>query len=775
MKRTRAFVILALALLLGSPAAALAVDLGDGRVHLRAEAWDVRTGPAAPPDAARLAPGAWVVVFEGPQGRESADALQAAGGRVLGFVPSNAWLVWGDAGEARRMAEAPGAIRVEPYRAAWKLSPELDRDGARAGGPGRYFVEIWPGESPAAAAVRVREAGADVLQVHEEPGIRRIVVRARADALPRIAAIPAVQWIEDLPRPTLRNDTVRWVIQSDNAATQAVPLHDHGLFGEGEILGHIDEPPHMSSCYFLDPVDNTPGPDHRKIVGRRQVNPPPTGNHGTHTAGTAAGEHFDPAFPQFRGMAPKARLSSSSYYDLHGATGDTVASNLATFFALAHDDGARIHTNSWGDDTQFGYTAWCVDIDTFSRQYEEDLVVFSATNLSTLRTPENAKNCLAVGATLKPPSEDLRSSGGTGPTSDGRRKPEVYAPGRDTRSALVGECATGFSTGTSMAAPAVAGGAALVREYFRRGFHPTGTPWPTNARIPTGALLKAVVINSAVDMTGEPGYPSNVEGWGRILLDDALYFPGDARRLWLRDVRHAQGLGTGEQDVWRFEVTSSAEPLKVTLAFMDQPAAPGAGLAPVNDLDLELQGPGGLFRGNVIDALTGQSLAGGSPDALNDVERVLLAAPAPGEYTVRVRGASVPLGPQGYAVVANGALSPRDFVTAPAPPDDHAAVGPAARDAVAPAPAPDRLVPNPFRTSTTMHFTLGEAGPVDVAVYDLSGRRVRELVARPLEAGEQRVTWDGRDDAGARVGAGIYFVRLRTAGGERIVKTALLR
>ncbi len=775
MKRTSAFVALGLALQLALAPVTVATDLGDRLVHLRVETWDAAAGPGVPPDEARLAPGAWVVVLEGPQGSGTADALEAAGGRVLGYVPSNAWLVWGDAEDARRMGQAAGVLRVEPYRAAWKISPEIAPPGARAEAAARYFVEIWPGESPAAAADRVRAAGAEVLQVVDGFGLRRLVVRADRAALPRIAAIPAVQWIEDLPRPTLRNDTVRWVIQSDNAATMAVPLYDRGLLGDGEIIGHIDEPPYLPSCYFRDDTDNTPGPLHRKVVALRRVNPPSTGAHGTHTAGTAAGENVDPGFPQHRGMAPKARLSCSSYYDLHGATGDTVASNLAEFFALAHADGARIHTNSWGDDTRFDYTAWCVDIDTFSRQHEDDLVVFSATNLATLRTPENAKNCLAVGATLRPPSQGVRSSGGTGPTADGRRKPEVYAPGRDTRSALVGECATGASTGTSMAAPAVAGGAALVREYFRRGFHPTGSPWPAHERIPTGALLKAVVINSAVDMTGEVGYPSNVEGWGRILLDDALYFPGDARRLWLRDVRHAQGLGTGQQDVWRFEVASSAQPLKVTLVFVDQPAAPGAGLTPVNDLDLEVQGPGGLYRGNVIDTLTGQSLTGGSPDALNDVERVLLAAPPPGEYTVRVRGASVPLGPQGYAVVANGALSPRDFVTAPAPDDDHAGAAPAARAAVTAPLVLDRPVPNPFRTSTTVRFALPEAGPVDVAVYDLAGRRVRALVAASLDAGEQRITWDGRDDAGARVSAGIYFVRLSAAGGERLVKTALLR
>ena len=772
MKRTRAFVGVALVLGLLAIGSAFAADLGDGIVHLRAGAYDVRTGPRPAPAAVPLAPGVWVVAFAGPADRAVADAVLARGGRLVGFVPSNAYLVWADAALARDLVGVPGILRVDPYRPGWKISPELDPVRLRAADEPLLFVEVWDGQSPRETAARVRSAGLEVVQTIEESGLHRLVVRAGPDAWPTLTAIPSVQWIEPIPHPTLRNDTVRWIIQSNNQATMAVPLYDHGLFGEGEIIGHIDEPLYMPSCYFVDELDNTPGPNHRKVVALRRVNLSGPGSHGTHTAGTAAGENVDPAFPQHRGMAPKARLSCSNYYDLHGVELDSTASNLATMFAAAHADGARIHTNSWGDDTRIEYTSWCVDIDAFSRQYEDDLVVFACTNLSTLKTPENAKNCLAVGATFSAPSQDQRASGGTGPTPDGRRKPEVFAPGAGTVSAALGVCATVSRTGTSMASPAVAGGAALVREYFRRGFYPTGSPWPANARIPTGALLKAVVINSAVDMAGVTGYPSNAEGWGRILLDDALYFSGDARGLRIRDVRHAQGLSTGEVDTWRFRVTGSGQPLKITMAFMDQPATLGAGVAPVNDLDLEVQGPSGLYRGNVIDALAGQSTTGGSPDPLNDVERVLLAAPAAGEWIVRVRGASVPLGPQGYAVVVNGALGTRDLVTHPEP---DPAVSQAARARPPGELRIDDVTPNPFRLSTTIRFQVPDASPVTVDVYDLQGRRVRELLARSLEAGEQRVTWDGRDDAGARVSAGVYFVRMRAGGAERIVKTALLR
>jgi hypothetical protein len=71
--------------------------------------------------------------------------------------------------------------------------------------------------------------------------------------------------------------------------------------------------------------------------------------------------------------------------------------------------------------------------------------------------------------------------------------------------------------------------------------------------------------------------------------------------------------------------------------------------------------------------------------------------------------------------------------------------------------------PNPFRADLEVAFTLGRAGAVSFAIYDVLGREVR-AVARgtTLEAGPQTLRWDGRDARGGEVGAGLYFVRLTT-------------
>ena len=58
-----------------------------------------------------------------------------------------------------------------------------------------------------------------------------------------------------------------------------------------------------------------------------------------------------------------------------------------------------------------------------------NLVLFAETNLSTLKNPENAKNCLAVAASGDAPNQEFHCDGAAGPTADGRRKPEIMGPG----------------------------------------------------------------------------------------------------------------------------------------------------------------------------------------------------------------------------------------------------------------------------------------------------------------------------------------------------------
>ncbi len=81
--------------------------------------------------------------------------------------------------------------------------------------------------------------------------------------------------------------------------------------------------------------------------------------------------------------------------------------------------------------------------------------------------------------------------------------------------------------------------------------------------------------------------------------------------------------------------------------------------------------------------------------------------------------------------------------------------------------------PNPFNPATAIRFELPSVGIATLKIYDLNGRLVRTLLAGPKSAGEHTLVWDGRDDAGFAVAAGVYLYRLEftAANGERLVQT----
>ena len=83
--------------------------------------------------------------------------------------------------------------------------------------------------------------------------------------------------------------------------------------------------------------------------------------------------------------------------------------------------------------------------------------------------------------------------------------------------------------------------------------------------------------------------------------------------------------------------------------------------------------------------------------------------------------------------------------------------------------------PNPFNPHVTIAFQMAEAGPARLAIYDLSGRRVADLVEGGLAAGEHEATWDGRDEAGESVASGIYLARLITRRGVDRQRLVLVR
>ena len=301
--------------------------------------------------------------------------------------------------------------------------------------------------------------------------------------------------------------------------------------------------------------------------------------------------------------------------------------NLTPILEQAYKQGARIHSNSWGDRQNTpsflptptaNYSAGARDVDAFVWSHPDMLLVFDTGNQATntpppassVPAPGCAKNTLQVGGTryigLHPIDDVVTPFSLVGPTRDGRIKPDLVAPsyvvaGDSDGDVTTHNCMTSQQSGTSWSAPSVAGAAALVRQYFTDGFYPTGAATQSNAFVPSAALLKAMLIAAARSVPNDWIYnsglvpakpaPSYEQGFGFPVLDDALYFPGDHARVRVADVPLAQGLAQGDTATLRLNVAAGT-PLKVVLVWTDPAGTPRLVSDPtpelVNDLDLRV-------------------------------------------------------------------------------------------------------------------------------------------------------------------------------------------
>ncbi|MEM7053632.1 MAG: S8 family serine peptidase [Pseudomonadota bacterium] len=345
-----------------------------------------------------------------------------------------------------------------------------------------------------------------------------------------------------------------------------------------------------------------------------------------------------------------------------------------------------MHNNSWGSgccDPFFGIFCLCDEplaydgdaplADEVTWEFPELLLAIAAGNdgsccgEDSIGNPAIAKNALTVGASQRGASaNNLASFSSQGPTRDRRIKPDVVAQGAGIVSAgSTGNpdnpsCEECVLSGTSMATPTAAGLAGLVRDYLAQGFYPSGMPNEAHAfDNPHAALIRAMVINSGVSMDGTgagTSPPNQQQGWGRVTLDNVLYFDGDTRELWLTENR--TGLVTDDVNEYTFSVAAD-EPLKLTLVWHDFPGAPNSDPNIVNLLRMEVETPGGqVFSQKLPSSGVPNPFWDASSndyDDRNTVHQYAVDVPAAGDYIVRVRALNVAMGSaQPYALVVTG-------------------------------------------------------------------------------------------------------------------------
>jgi Subtilase family len=640
----------------------------DHTISLAGYRFDPLTGGPSPTVSlgAETQPDHFVVQFKAPLTPGDQERLRDRYGlRLSEYIPHNAYLERLSESELERVRGDPQFRAAVPFRSAFKVAPGL-------GGPPAeerpLRAVLFDAADPDVAARGLADAGAREVRVHDDRrlggSLQIIFSLPSRDRLPQIAAIEEVRWIEEVAEQLEDNSNTAGTMQS--GAPGVEPIWDRGLHGENQVVGVIDTPIDLDHCWFEDAAPNTPAPRHRKVVGFRNQAGAGGHPHGTFVAGIVAGDdRNNPGAALDRGNAWAARLTFGTRGDI--GSGDTT---MLEYLADAQGDGAAIHTNSWHEEPQNQsparpqYNQTARDVDAFVWNNEDNLVLGSSGNVGeAIGPPGTAKNALCVSAASLYPAEMTFGDGNSGPTADDapRRKPDLFAPGCSITSATSGTACGTDTRGcaTSWATPAAAAAAAIVRQYYLDGWHPTGSPREQDAFTPSGALLKATLLNSTVDMTGIAGYPGDMEGWGLIRLPNALYFAGGRRQLALWDVRNADGLLTGGTRTHRVDLAHQGQPLKVTLVWSEPPAAAGADDPVVNDLDLLVTSPDGgeVYSGNAFDG--GVSVPGGAPDDRNNVEMVLLPHASPGRWTIRVSGTAVNVGRQGYALVVTGRLGPR--------------------------------------------------------------------------------------------------------------------
>lgn len=614
-----------------------------------------------------------ILVLDGPMSPEREVALRKIGVRVRDHLSGSSFLASIPPGSPTRLEQLGFVSAITDFRPEWKLeaatkarAESLIRGGDQARRGARTFrdparaalersgklgliVTLMPGTDVGEARTRLSAIrGLQVLRIDDAGGDLLATVTASGGAVREIAALPQVHFVEEFPDFEDRLTTSRWIVQTNVA--NSTPLYAAGLNGSGQIMGIVEAStsPLFTHCAFADPESDPIGPNHRKVVSYLASSPPrSTGLHATHVSGIAIGDAG--VDDDTRGVAYGARMAFANGLALN----ESVIFNL---FSANRTAGAFVHNNSWGNSSTNAYDVTCRAIDNFQWLNSDSLLLQATSESGSLTNPENAKNSLAIVATGDTPNQENVLFGGLGPTADGRRKPDMAAPGTGTVApSNSGTCATIGQSGTSMSTPMVSAMGVIYRQYFVQGFYPTGVATPANAFIPSGALLKAMLINSAVRMGSQVSYPDTRGGWGRLLADRAVYLPGDSRKLVVRDALNASGgaLTTGQSRTFRFVVKPGSQDLRITMAFHDAPGAVSSANPVVNNLDLSAIVPGGAaLLGNVFS--NGWSAAGGGPDAINTVEQIMVQSPAPGVWFARVNAAAVNVGQQGYGLVITG-------------------------------------------------------------------------------------------------------------------------
>ena len=657
---------------------------------------------------------------------------------TLYYFPSNAYLCRLSADQLDILQDFKEVDWIGAWLPEYKISPEVEQNSIDYRDPVQpqeeFIITLFPGEDLPAAIHPITEMGGTIRAYTQD----RIHIQIAKDKLPQVAALEGVYWIERHYPTTPSNDNATWIMQTNSLGNRKV--FDSGLTGQGQRIGISDTGVDADHLMFWDSINGLP--DHTFNAARRKIltyynwfqtgiltgtvpgqyydpgdgyyplstdpiynlydwdldsplGTNPRAGHGTHTAGTTAGEWVTGI------VLPTLGIPTTSGYDYYEGNAfgakiiyqdlgrpdlpylypppdlnDPTASGTLNgvpypgsvgLFPQALSDGAYIHLDPWNSAGGFAtYTSYSRDVDEMAWANKDFLSIYpvgdSGPGSGTIQPPATAKNCLSVGAaetsndSFGHDSENVASFSSWGPTGGwGRIKPDVCAPGQVINSAMNDNLTDGTSPndglvnqqGTSMAAASVAGASALVRQYYMGGnYNPVGASTGfqgSGAFTPSASLMKSTIINSAEPMKGANrggAIPGDGQGWGRVLLDNSLFFSGEVRSLLVDDNRSGLDGAAIVQPFFKVYTVSvgPGQPLVVDVSYTDPPGAAGSAFQMVNYLYVEVDHPNSVTyylsgSGNFSNGSSVPNTSFIYPDTL---QKIRINNPDPGIYTIFV-------------------------------------------------------------------------------------------------------------------------------------------
>ena len=340
--------------------------------------------------------------------------------------------------------------------------------------------------------------------------------------------IDGIWKIEEIKETVARNDVAASILESGTLDSH--DLWDRGLNGEGVLIAVADTGIDLDHACFREnqTVVGVPGEDHRKIqlLNSTIDSWDSTNNsdfgHGTHIAGSLACNWEDGEIREGSSLSYNSKLIVQ---DVVSENGWDVPENVDLLFLEAAQNGALIHSDSWGD-TEVNYTKRSGDFDGWGREVPWSLIFVAPGNSGgQLMEPANARNVVAVGSTTKSNDLEMLSFSSVGPTNLGTRGIFLVAPGQQIVSAKSDGIVDSLNnetmdlTGTSMSTPIAASGAAIIQQMVEEGLFS-----PNNESVgftPSGPLMKSLLALATTSVSNM-NVPNPTQGWGVLNISEIL-------------------------------------------------------------------------------------------------------------------------------------------------------------------------------------------------------------------------------------------------------------